>query len=53
MTKVAILWNPVEVRAAQQLRDLEDAARVLGLHVHALEEVAPVVYRLGEWRVTR
>src|SRR5262249_29762282 len=37
MARVAVLWNPVEVSAARQLRDTEDAARVLGLQVHALE----------------
>ena len=37
MARVAVLWNPVEVSAVRQLRDTEDAARVLGLQVHALE----------------
>jgi putative ABC transport system substrate-binding protein len=37
LARVAILWNPVEISAARQLRDTEDAARGLGLQVHALE----------------
>jgi putative tryptophan/tyrosine transport system substrate-binding protein len=37
MARVAVLWNPVEVRAVQQLRETEDAAHRLGLHVHAIE----------------
>jgi putative tryptophan/tyrosine transport system substrate-binding protein len=37
MTRVAVLWNPTEVGAAQQLRDTEEAARVLGLQVYPLE----------------
>jgi putative ABC transport system substrate-binding protein len=37
MTRVAVLWNPVEVRATQQLQDTEAAAHVLGLQVQALE----------------
>ena len=37
LARVAVLYNPVEVSAARQLRDTEDAARVLGLQVHALE----------------
>src|SRR5262252_10212023 len=37
LARVAVLWNPVEVSAARQLRDTEDAARVLGLQVQALE----------------
>jgi putative tryptophan/tyrosine transport system substrate-binding protein len=37
MARVAILWNPVEVSAARQLRDTEAAARGLGLQVQALE----------------
>ena len=37
MARVAVFWNPVEVSAVRQLRDTEDAARVLGLQVHALE----------------
>ena len=37
MARIAIVWNPVEVSAARQLRDTEEAARVLGLQVHALE----------------
>jgi putative ABC transport system substrate-binding protein len=37
LVRVAVLWNPVEVRATQQLRDTEDAARRLGLQVQALE----------------
>jgi len=37
LERVAVLWNPVEVRAVQQLRDTEDAARRLGLQVQALE----------------
>ena len=41
MARVAVLWNPVEVSAAQQLRDAEEAARVLGLQVHALEARGP------------
>jgi putative ABC transport system substrate-binding protein len=41
LARVAILWNPVEVSGARQLRDTEDAARVLGLQVHALEARGP------------
>jgi putative ABC transport system substrate-binding protein len=37
MARVAVLYNPVEVSAVRQLRDTEDAARVLGLQVQALE----------------
>jgi putative ABC transport system substrate-binding protein len=37
MARVAVLYNPVEVSAVRQLRDTEEAARVLGLQVHALE----------------
>jgi putative ABC transport system substrate-binding protein len=37
MARVAVLWNPVEPSAVRQLRDTEDAARGLGLQVHALE----------------
>ena len=37
IVRVAVFWNPTEVSGAQQLRDTEDAARVLGLQVHALE----------------
>ena len=37
LARVAVVWNPVEVSAVRQLRDTEDAARVLGLQVHALE----------------
>ncbi len=37
LMRVAVLWNPVEVRATQQLRDTEEAARMLGLQVQALE----------------
>jgi putative ABC transport system substrate-binding protein len=37
LARVAVLYNPVEVSAARQLRDTEAAARVLGLQVHALE----------------
>jgi len=37
MARVAVLWNPVEPSAIRQLRDTEDAARVLGLQVQALE----------------
>jgi putative ABC transport system substrate-binding protein len=37
LARVAVLYNPVEVSAARQLGDTEDAARVLGLQVHALE----------------
>jgi ABC-type uncharacterized transport system substrate-binding protein len=36
LARVAVLWNPAEVSAARQLRDTEDAARVLGLQVQAL-----------------
>jgi len=36
LARVAVLYNPVEVSAARQLGDTEDAARVLGLQVHAL-----------------
>jgi len=41
MARVAVLWNPTEVSGARQLRDTEDAARVLGLQVHALEVRGP------------
>jgi ABC-type uncharacterized transport system substrate-binding protein len=41
LARVALLWNPVEVSAARQLRDTEEAARVLGLQVHALEVREP------------
>jgi putative ABC transport system substrate-binding protein len=41
LARVAILWNPVEVSAARQLRDTEEAARVLGLQVHVLEVRGP------------
>jgi putative ABC transport system substrate-binding protein len=37
MVRVAVVWNPTEVSGARQLRDTEDAARGLGLQVHALE----------------
>jgi putative tryptophan/tyrosine transport system substrate-binding protein len=37
MVRVAVFWNPTEVSGARQLRDTEDAARVLGLQVQALE----------------
>jgi putative tryptophan/tyrosine transport system substrate-binding protein len=37
MARVAVLYNPVEVSAVRQLRDTENAARVLGLQVQALE----------------
>ena len=37
MVRVAVFWNPTEVSGARQLRDTEDAARGLGLQVHALE----------------
>jgi putative ABC transport system substrate-binding protein len=37
MTRVAILWNPMEVRATRQLQDTEAAAHGLGLQVQALE----------------
>ena len=37
MARVAVLWNPVEPSALRQLRDTEEAARGLGLQVHALE----------------
>jgi putative tryptophan/tyrosine transport system substrate-binding protein len=37
LARVAVLYNPVEVSAARQLRDTEAAARGLGLQVHALE----------------
>jgi len=37
MGRVAILWNPVEVSAARQLRETEDAARELGPQVQSLE----------------
>ena len=36
LARVAVVWNPVEVSAVRQLRDTEDAARVLGLQVQAL-----------------
>jgi putative ABC transport system substrate-binding protein len=41
LARVAVLWNPLEVSAARQLRDTEEAARVLGLQVHALEVRGP------------
>src|SRR5713101_6079164 len=41
MARVAVLWNPTEVSGARQLRDTEEAARVLGLQVHALEVRGP------------
>jgi ABC-type uncharacterized transport system substrate-binding protein len=37
MARVAVLWHPVEPSALRQVRDTEDAARGLGLQVHALE----------------
>jgi ABC-type uncharacterized transport system substrate-binding protein len=37
LARVAVLWNPVEPNAVQQVRDTEDAARGLGLQVQALE----------------
>ncbi len=37
MSRVAVLLNPTEVSAARQLRDTEDAARVLGLQMQSLE----------------
>jgi putative ABC transport system substrate-binding protein len=37
VARVAVLWNPVEPSAVRQMRDTEDAARVLGLQVQALE----------------
>ena len=37
LARVAVLYHPVEVSAARQVRDTEDAARALGLQVHALE----------------
>jgi putative ABC transport system substrate-binding protein len=37
MARVAVVWNPTEVSGTRQLRDTEDAARRLGLQVHALE----------------
>jgi putative ABC transport system substrate-binding protein len=37
LARVAVLYNPTEVSAARQWRDTEDAARRLGLQVHALE----------------
>jgi putative ABC transport system substrate-binding protein len=37
MARVAVLYNPLEVSAVRQLKDTEDAARVLGLQVQALE----------------
>ena len=37
LARVAVLYNPMEVSAARQLRDTEDAARVLGLQMQALE----------------
>jgi putative ABC transport system substrate-binding protein len=37
MARVAVLYNPMEVSAVRQVRDTEEAARVLGLQVHALE----------------
>ena len=41
LARVAVLWNPMEVSAARQLQDTEDAARGLGLQVHALEVRGP------------
>ena len=41
LARVAVLWNPLEVSAARQLRDTEEAARVLGLQVHVLEVRGP------------
>ena len=41
MARVAVLWDPVEVSAVRQLRDTEEAARVLGLQVQALEVRGP------------
>ena len=41
MARVAVLWNPTEVSGARQLRDTEDAARVLGLQIQALEVREP------------
>jgi ABC-type uncharacterized transport system substrate-binding protein len=37
MARVAVFWNPMEVSAARQLRDTEDAARGLGLQMQTLE----------------
>ena len=41
MARVAVLWDPTEVSAARQLRDTEEAARVLDLQVQALEVRGP------------
>jgi putative ABC transport system substrate-binding protein len=41
LARVAVLWNPVEVSGARQLQATEDAARRLGLQVHALEVRGP------------
>jgi putative ABC transport system substrate-binding protein len=37
LARVAVLYNPTEVSAARQWRDIEAAAHGLGLEVHALE----------------
>jgi ABC-type uncharacterized transport system substrate-binding protein len=37
MARVAVFWNPMEVSAARQLQDTEDAARGLGLQIQSLE----------------
>jgi putative ABC transport system substrate-binding protein len=37
LARVAVFYNPVEVSAVRQVRDTEEAARVLGLQVQALE----------------
>jgi putative ABC transport system substrate-binding protein len=37
LARVAVLVSPVEVSALRQLQDTEEAARVLGSEVHALE----------------
>ena len=37
LARVAVLWNPMEPSAVRQVKDTEDAARVLGLQVQALE----------------
>jgi putative tryptophan/tyrosine transport system substrate-binding protein len=37
MARVAVFWNPMEVSAARQLQDTEDAARGLGLQMQTLE----------------
>src|SRR5262245_61797708 len=37
LARVAVLWHPVEPSAIRQVRDMEEAARALGLQVQTLE----------------